>query len=213
MLVIDPQGRVQSPRIKLAISPAIERGDMKVIHGIIVHQTDSATAQSTLNGYKAPKPNGAHFLIDKDGTIYQTASVFKKTYHVGFIKSRCMAQHSCTPTELAALKGKSVGAGIGKVEMKKDSPKRYPFNNDAIGIENVSLAKAGANNQLVFEPLTQEQQDSLSWLINELTQTLKVPMTEIFRHSEVSWKLESEGATAKWGAAATPTAAQGAASK
>jgi N-acetyl-anhydromuramyl-L-alanine amidase AmpD len=174
---------------------------LKEIHGIIVHQTDSATAASTLNGYKVPKANGAHFLIDKDGTIYQTASLNKKTYHVGFIKSRCMAEHTCTPTELAALKGKKLGAGIGKIEMKKSYPKRYPFNNDSIGIENVSLAKAGANNQLEFEPLTDKQQDSLSWLINELTQTLGVPMTEIFRHAEVSWKLESEGASARWGAA------------
>jgi N-acetyl-anhydromuramyl-L-alanine amidase AmpD len=193
MLIIDQSGRVQNSKIKLAISPAIEHGEMNEIHGIIVHQTDSATAQSTLNGYKAPKPNGAHFLIDKDGTIYQTASVYKKTHHVGFIKSRCIAEHSCTPVELKALQGKRVGAQIGQVEKKKTFPKRYPFNNDSIGIENVSLAKNG-----VYESLTAQQQASLSWLINELTQTLKVPMTEIFRHSEVSWKLSSEGASAKW---------------
>jgi len=194
MLMIDQLGRVQNPRIKLAISPAIEHGEMKVIHGIIVHQTDSATAQSTLNGYKAPKSNGAHFLIDKDGTIYQTASVYKKTHHVGFIKSRCIAEHSCTPVELKALQGKRVGAEIGKVEKNKDFPKRYPFNDDSIGIENVSLAKNG-----VYEPLTAPQQASLTWLINELTQTIKVPMTQVFRHPEVSWKLSSEGASAKWG--------------
>lgn len=86
-----------------------------------------------------------------------------------------------------------MGAQIGQVEKKKTFPKRYPFNNDSIGIENVSLAKNG-----VYESLTAQQQASLSWLINELTQTLKVPMTEIFRHSEVSWKLSSEGASAKW---------------
>lgn len=194
MLIINPLGHVQNPRIKLAVSPAIEHGEMKVIHGIIVHQTNSSTAQSTLNGYKAPKPNGAHFLIDKDGTIYQTASVYKKTHHVGFIKSRCIAEHSCTPVELKALQGKRVGAEIGKVEKKKTFPKRYPFNDDSIGIENVSLAKNG-----VYEPLTAQQQVSLSWLINELTQTLKVPMAQIFRHPDVSWKLSSEGASAKWG--------------
>jgi N-acetyl-anhydromuramyl-L-alanine amidase AmpD len=75
--------------------------------------------------------------------------------------------------------------------MKKPFPNRYPFNEDSIGIENVSLAKNG-----VFEPLTKEQQTSLTWLLTELTQTLAINQAEIFRHSEVSWKLESEGASA-----------------
>ena len=193
MLQIDQLGRVQNPNIKLAISPAIERANLPIIHGIIIHQTDSSTAQSTLNGYKIPKANGAHFLIDKDGTVYQTASLHKKTYHVGFIKSRCVAQKACTPADLQALRGKKVGKEIGKIEMKKPFPQRYPYNDDSIGIENVSLAKNG-----VFEPLTKEQQASLTWLLRELEQTLSINRSEVFRHSEVSWKLESEGASAQF---------------
>ena len=31
----------------------------------------------------ARSDNGAHFLIDRDGAVYQTASMHKKTWHVG----------------------------------------------------------------------------------------------------------------------------------
>jgi N-acetyl-anhydromuramyl-L-alanine amidase AmpD len=51
----------------------IERGEMKIVRGIIVHHTGGSTAASSLESYKNPRANGAHFLIERDGTIYQTA--------------------------------------------------------------------------------------------------------------------------------------------
>lgn len=179
MFTLDDLGRVQHPKIKLSISPNLEKGDLTIIHGIVVHQTGSSTAQATLNGYKTLKPNGAHFLIDKDGTIYQTASLYKTTLHVGFIKSRCIAERSCSPADLKNLKGKKVGAEISRIKMRKPFPSRYPFNNDSIGIEIVSLFKREK-----FEPLTENQQTALTWLLNALTLTLNVNRAEIFRHSE-----------------------------
>lgn len=193
VLSIDQLGRIQHPNIKLAISPSIERGEMPVVNGIIIHQTASATAQATLNGYRAENPNGAHLLIDKDGTIYQTASLYKKTFHVGFIKSRCLARRTCDPADLQKLKGKRVGKEIGRVEAQKPYPLRYPTNNDSIGVEIVSMA---INN--TFESVTTQQQSSLTWLLIELEQTLRLSPSEVFRHSEVSWKQESEGASAQF---------------
>jgi hypothetical protein len=67
---------------------------MPHIQGIIVHQTGSPTARSTLNS-DGPRANGAHFLIDKDGTIYQTASLLKQTAHVGRLRARCIARSIC----------------------------------------------------------------------------------------------------------------------
>src|ERR1035437_8490823 len=51
-----------------------------------------ANAQSALSSYNNPSANGTHFLIDKDGTIYQTASVFQQTWHVGKLRSRCRSE-------------------------------------------------------------------------------------------------------------------------
>jgi N-acetyl-anhydromuramyl-L-alanine amidase AmpD len=200
-LVIDSAGVVQDPLVKAQISPAIEHGAMAHVNGIIVHQTGGATARSALDSYKRAGANGAHFLIDKDGTIYQTASVFKVTHHVGQLKSRCMAQMSCTATELKVLKGLHVGKPIGRVEAAKPWPDRYPGNADAIGIEMVGQAVPLTEpnpDKRVYEPLTEQQQQSFSWLLNGLTATLNVAMTEVFTHPTVSWKNASEGASAKW---------------
>ena len=200
MLNINGSGQVIHEKVKLRIHPHLEAGSLQVTHGIIVHQTNSPTASATLNGYKKPDANGAHSLIDKDGTIYQTASVYMKTRHVGYLKSRCVAQHTCSPTELRALKGKGLGRQTGAIEARKRWPARYPSNDDSIGIEIVgeALPKTVPEKDRIYESVTKEQQTSLRWLVQELAFTLKVHMTEVFRHPAVSWKNQSEASTAKW---------------
>ena len=85
-------GKLKDPKVKLKMFATIERGLLKKVAAIVVHQTGAATAESTFQSYKGPA-NGAHFLIDKDGTIYQTARLTQRTFHVGKIKSRCLETH------------------------------------------------------------------------------------------------------------------------
>jgi N-acetyl-anhydromuramyl-L-alanine amidase AmpD len=168
--------------------------------GIIVHQTGSPTARSTLNGYGVARANGAHFLIDKDGTIYQTASVLKQTAHVGSLRSRCIATRMCSRTETQALL--RMGARErNRHEMGKQVPDRYPSNEDSIGIEIVGQAfplNETRSERQTYEAVTTEQNTSLKWLVHALATTLGVPMTEVFRHPVVSQKNMSEAATATW---------------
>ncbi len=86
--------------------------------------------------------------------------------------------------------------------MAKSVPDRFPSNEDSIGIELVGAALPRGNSipedKKVYETVTAQQNDSLKWLISELTITLKVPMTEIFRHPQASWKNPTEASTAKW---------------
>ena len=49
MLSIDDKGVISDSRIINSISPYIEHGPMPVVQGIIVHQTDSSTASSSLS--------------------------------------------------------------------------------------------------------------------------------------------------------------------
>src|SRR5262249_48567523 len=67
-------GRLISSRVTDKITASIEKGTLPRVNGIVVHQTGGATAQSALANYNRGA-EGAHFLIDKDGTIYQTARV------------------------------------------------------------------------------------------------------------------------------------------
>ncbi len=199
MFIIDKNGRAIHKNIKLKINPLIEKNPMITVEGIIVHQTGGATAQSAFNSYNSGN-SGAHFLIDKDGTIYQTASLTKQTWHVGKLRSRCLAEMSCSPAELNALK-KFDPSGTHQREMAKNVPNRYPSNQDSLGIEIVGQALPVSEpdpDKRTYEALTKEQSDSLKWLIQELSFSLKVPLTEVFRHPTVSYKNKTEAALASW---------------
>ncbi len=199
MLFVDKNGLVDAERIIVKIFSTIERGNLDKVNGIVVHQTGGSTAESSFNSYKNTGANGAHFLIDKDGTIYQTASVFKVTNHVGNIRSRCYMEKKCTPSEISTIKPLlNKYKQLSRLEQKKPYPERYPANFDSLGIEIVGKPTSGEGENAVYEKVNDAQNSSLRWLVAELTDTLKVSMTEIFRHPEVSYKVKTEAGTARW---------------
>jgi len=191
MLKMDDKGLIDHPDIKLHIVDTLARGKMGVVNGIIVHQTGGATAAAAFAGYKA-RPYGTHFLIDKDGTIYQNASLLYYTAHVGKLKARCLAEHRCTPLEMKQYSRFNPSLQ-NRLESAKPAGQRYPSNGDSIGIELVGEAPGDR-----FVDVTAQQNTSLAWLVKELGQTFRVPMTEVFRHPQVSWKQETEASTARW---------------
>ncbi|MDH5823552.1 N-acetylmuramoyl-L-alanine amidase [Luteimonas sp. RD2P54] len=81
---------------------ALEKGAISGPVAVVLHRTVSAAPVSAL----APLSGdiGTHFLIDKDGTTYQTASLRKYTAHVGPIKSRCLAEGTCEAEEAKRLR-------------------------------------------------------------------------------------------------------------
>ncbi|MBK4724063.1 N-acetylmuramoyl-L-alanine amidase [Pantoea agglomerans] len=207
MLYIDKEGYIDAERIILKTFKNIERGTMDTVNGIVVHQTDSTTANSTFNSYQTQGANGAHFLIDKDGTIYQTASLLKVTWHVGRMQSRCFLTKKCEPTELNKVaeleKSWRNSDKIHKIEKVKKFPDRFPSNADSIGIEIVGKSSKVKNEKTgkmesIYEPVNDQQNDSLKWLIKELVSTLNVSMSEIYRHPEIGRKTATEASTAKW---------------
>ena len=106
MLYIDSGGIVRAERIEVKIFPKIERGRLEIVNGIVAHQTGGKTSESTFSSYsdKDRIPDGAHFLIDKEGKIYQTASLYRITNHVGKLQSRCIKTLNCSPIDLKAAK-------------------------------------------------------------------------------------------------------------
>jgi N-acetyl-anhydromuramyl-L-alanine amidase AmpD len=193
MLHVDSQGYILNDRVRRTPRPLIEHGVLSRINGIIVHQTGGASGASSLSSYTLQNANGAHFLIDKDGTIYQVASLRRQTWHVGKLRARCVAEHRCNATELATLSHFSPTAEH-HMEMAKQVPQRYPSNEDSVGIEIVGAATP----QGVYETVNAQQNASLQWLITEITSTFGIPMTEIFRHPVVSRKMPSEAQSASW---------------
>lgn len=196
MLFISKQGHVDAERVEVKIFSTIERSAMAKVNGIVVHQTDGTTADSTFNSYAGSGANGAHFLIDKTGVIYQTASVYKRTNHVGLLKSRCLMERKCRPSEfkrMSDMAGKY--AKLSRVEYGKVFPGRYPGNADSIGIEIVGRMDRETK---IYETVNEWQNNSLRWLVKELCETLGISFSEIYKHPEVSYKMGTEARTAQW---------------
>ncbi|MDE2372016.1 MAG: N-acetylmuramoyl-L-alanine amidase [Burkholderiales bacterium] len=193
MLNIDSDGMIVNDRVHLARRLAIEKAKLETIHGLIVHQTGAPTAGSSLESYRKPGANGAHLLIDRDGTLYQTASLYRQTWHVGKLKTRCLAEHRCSAVETRLLKSFNPFEE-NRREMRKSVPGRYPANVDSIGIELVG----GVDGSGVYDPVTTQQNEALSWLVRELMGTFHFAASEIFRHPVVSRKTPSEAETARW---------------
>lgn len=203
MLYITKDGLVDAgARVKVKIFPYIERGQMGKVNGIVVHQTGGPTLESAFNSYRQRGAFGAHFLIDHDGTIYQTASLHKMTLHTGKMQSRCYRTHQCAPAEfkiMAALEKSWRPDAISKREYEKTWPDRYPVSSDAVGIEIVGISRTveGEKDQ-IYDPVSDAQNASLKWLVKELAETLSVSMTEVFRHPEIARKTPTEASTARW---------------
>jgi N-acetyl-anhydromuramyl-L-alanine amidase AmpD len=196
-------GKLISPRVTDKLTSKIEKGQMTGVAGIVVHQTGGANAQSSLSSYEKGAA-GAHFLIDTDGTIYQTARTNQKCWHVGNIRSRCYETKTCSAEELETIKGilfkkgEAYSIRIKKLndhEARKAVPERYPSNSDSIGIE---LVAPFDDKKKTYAAVTEPQNQSLSWLVRTLQNALALPDGRVNIHPEVSYKQSSEASTAKW---------------
>lgn len=199
MSTVDAQGMMNDARVTARRYATIEHGTLDAVRAIVLHQTDSQNAEPALAAYRTG-PNGAHFLIDADGAVYQTTSLRRRCYHVGrLIRSRCLEieRSQCKDPELA--KAKALGwtaqiKEIDRIERQKEYPARYPVNADAIGIELVGRHLDDSR----YEAITTAQQVSLTWLIGELYLHFGIGAGDVFRHPEVSYKNPGEAAGATW---------------
>jgi N-acetyl-anhydromuramyl-L-alanine amidase AmpD len=196
-------GKLIDSKVTDKLNAKIEKGALTVVHALVVHQTGAPTSDSSFSSY-AQGQNGAHFLIDKDGTIFQTARINQKCWHVGKIRSRCQELKSCAPDELKAIngilfkKGESYAlriAALNTHEAAKNYPERFPTNEDSIGIEIVSAFDAKKDN---YDGINKPQNNSLSWLVGVLEDALKVGDADVYTHGTIGYKQPSEGSTANW---------------
>lgn len=201
-------GVLVSSKVTQKVFKGLHRGQIGTINAIIVHQTDADTAQQTFNKYSVGRPTGAHFLIDKQGVIFQTALLTQKCVHVGKIKSRCYEEKSCTKKEydiahtIYHKKDMKFSVRVKMLhmhEIKKEYPDRYPTNQDSIGIEIVGAAKKDpSSTKEVYEPVNAIQSQSLKWLLSELYTQLHLEDDDVYRHPQVSRKNLTEASSVSW---------------
>src|SRR5690554_4874524 len=78
---IGENGYVQNAGFILRPIAALEKRNMAAPAAIVLHRTNGSSVEGALNS--ANSGIGTHFYVDKDGTVYQTASLLKHTSHVG----------------------------------------------------------------------------------------------------------------------------------
>ncbi len=190
-LLVDPyvgkNGYVQNAGFVQQPIAALEKGDMLGPVAIVLHRTVSTTASSPLNSFASG--TGTHFLIDKDGTTYQTASLYKYTWHVGPIRSRCLAEGTCAADEATILR-KMKPTPMHAHERAKDYPDRYPMNQDSVGIEVVAMYHESSKT---WDEPTAEQSSSIHQLIQILKKVYSLQDADIYAHDLISRKTEGEG--------------------
>jgi N-acetylmuramoyl-L-alanine amidase len=187
--LVDVNGWVQSDRITLQPETELEHGNLTSTNALILHRTDSYTAQSSLSNFA--NGIGTHFLVGEDGSIYQTASIKKRTYHVGKIKSKCYQSDSCSDAETKKIKAYGWSPeNVHDNEVEKSYPTRFPYNSDAIGIEVVGKYNSVTKS---WTPLTNEQIESTAYLVNVLKMNLNLSFADVYTHEEISYKTAGEG--------------------
>lgn len=194
---VDAKGYVQNAGFTLKAVPALEKGPIDGPKAIVLHRTDSHTADSALRSFQSGV--GTHFLVAKDGVVTQTASLLKRTAHVGKIKSR--AAESGNPLREAKLV-KSWGWAPTKVynhEKSKSYPDRYPMNVDSVGIETVAKHRGDSG----WEAPTAEQLASIAVIVRILKDAYSLEESDIYEHDNISYKTEGEGAGLYFGSQVT----------
>jgi len=185
---VDADGYIQGAGITKHEVAALEKGTLTGPEAIVLHRTDSSTAEGALTSFG--RGIGTHFLVDKDGTIYQTASLSQKTAHIGKIKSRCYEEGACSAGEAATIK--KMGFSPTRIyhhEQVKAYPNRYPMNEDSVGIETVALhLKSG------WEAPTAAQSASIERLIGILQDQYGLSDNDVYEHDKISYKTSGEGA-------------------
>ncbi|HEX3048079.1 MAG TPA: peptidoglycan recognition family protein [Bacillota bacterium] len=186
------------------IYPKIEHGKLEKVNAIVIHQTDTTSEEQVFNSY-SKGPDGAHFLIDKKGNIYQTARLEQSCYHVGLLKSKVAITQEGKDLESVnqiwesdKLTFNQKIKKLNDYEREKKYPDRYPYNADSIGIEIVGKANDNNTGNKIYENLTKEQQEALSKLLTYLFSKFSLSKSDVYRHPEVSYKNETEAESATW---------------
>lgn len=189
---VDKDGMLTDPEIRNERVTALEHGKLASPEAIVMHRTESSTGRSTLDGYKAGgHPNGAHFLIDKDGTIYQTASLDYQTWHVGKIRSRAAEEGTLVgPDKSWHEKTGFSPKAINTHENANPYPIRYPNNGDSVGIEVVG---AYHEQTKTWDAPTTEQTASITKLVGILQREYGLDDHDIYKHDTISYKTQGEG--------------------
>jgi RHS repeat-associated protein len=170
--------KMSSSDIKLNIVPHFMpkgyHGIMKNIIGIVLHRTQGSNEEGTFSSWKQNKL-ATHYLVARDGTIYNNAPENTLCWHVGKPKGNSGINNS------NAIGIEVVGCPL-----------------DANGKETCDSKKFGGDNvPYGWSPLTPAQIISVANLTNNLIHRYNFNLSNLHNHEDVSKKSPKEGLTVR----------------
>ncbi|MCY1047263.1 N-acetylmuramoyl-L-alanine amidase [Corallococcus sp. bb12-1] len=179
---------------------SLEHGTLTKVNAIVLHRTSGPTGQSALSGYHGGQKTGAHFLVDENGKITQTAALGQMAWHTGPLRAKCSEEKTCSPAEKKTIydiehkKGQTTKQrwlALNQHELAKSYPDRYPSNEDSIGIEVVGVIDSTGG----FPAPSQKQIDAVRALVNVLQAQYNLTAADVHAHGVLSYRdaLHSEG--------------------
>lgn len=147
-------------KLNLVAAPSNNFGERKdIVQFIIIHATGTKNLQETLDVLEK-RCVSAHYVIDKDGTIYGLVDPDKRAWHAGISDWNGY----CAKTGLKGL------------------------NDASIGIELQSAAKGRLANEEVckFDNFSNEQIMSCIELCKRLMRAYNIKLGHVLRHSDIA---------------------------
>lgn len=196
-MTVDEDGFIMGMNYTKKHQTKLENGKLTKIEAIVLHRTEGGDVISAMSNTTL----GTHFYVASDGTVYQAASLNKKTQHVG--------------SGLYSKEKDETGEGSyentwphnerGKAELNKNYPDRYPTNGESVGIEvagrftktsgKETSGKYKGEDKGEWEALTEKQINAVICLCKVLKKQYKLDNDDIFAHDDIKPKTKGEGSS------------------
>lgn len=192
---IDKDGFLISNKITKKHKTILEHGKISSIKAVVLHRTNSSSVKNIIGN----SSEGTHFWVEKDGTIYQAASLNKKTWHVG----KGLYSKQKDETGIGNYENTWPHTKRGAEELNKNYPNRYPINSDSVGIEVAGLWTKTSGKETSgkykgelkgkWDDLTKKQEEAVVCLCQMLKQHYSLSNSDIYAHDDIKPKTKGEG--------------------
>lgn len=155
---------------------------MNVRRAVVLHYTEGATAQSSIDWWKQPKNRqidlGAHIIIDRDGTVYQCRPFNKTISHAGV--SRWVDPN--TGKKYTSCNGFTIGIELANAG---DNPKVINVARNLHGFAGTEMARHQNGGSMVeWEAFPKAMFDACAALVKELVE--RYNLDDITAHDHIA---------------------------
>jgi peptidoglycan/xylan/chitin deacetylase (PgdA/CDA1 family) len=178
----DAQSQLSAP-ILLKPSCNVARGN--VPRGIVLHTT-RGTLQATLNEFQRPQNTSAHYVIDRNGQIYQLVPEGLGAYHASCGGSRSVCLPSCPLCE--GPDGKFLEPYLQSVgiELVNDGQLPHPETYTGLIYEDYLMSFG----YRYWEDFPEAQLQSLIILVNDIRARWGIPLDLVVGHYRINYKTD-----------------------